>query len=419
MKHLYIKINFIFTTALLISVAACNKEVEQFPDIENKVDTSNQPAIAAAIAADANFSLYNEVIKKSGYADTLNNKNFSLTMFAPNNQAVKTAVYLLTQGQIPANAPDATVAGFIQSPAFPAATANGVVKYNTLYQDVDISSLATTGINSSFPNMVNPAPTVSPFARLSLFLAKGAPYSFVNNVPIVGARVATGNGSIYPVGAVVLPPTRLLWDRITTDPDLTYLKAAIDRADSGLVALDLANPLKSLRGLLNSFGPNITLFAPTDSVFKATLALLITQQLIAAGVPAAMAQAQAAALSSTTGVFTNPATASVLTPLNMKGLIYYHIMGATAFTNNFPTTETAFPTLISLDPTQTDPGLKIKSAFTGPSVNAMTVRGAVLLLPVPANVKINPLPDPSGSSDQLYANGTLHKIDQILLPKLF
>lgn len=417
MKNQYIKLSCAILTFLLL-ITACNKDVEQFPDIEQKVDTSGNPAIATIIASEANLSLYNEVVKKSGYADTLNNKNFHLTIFAPINQAVKTAVSIITQGQIPANAPDAVVMGFIQSANFPETSANALVKYNTIYQDLDIGTLTINGLNNNYPNMLNPAPDKSPLARLSLFVSKTAQLWYVNNVPIVGEKLIAGNGSIYPVGALVMPPQKLIWNRITDDLTLTYFKAAVEKADEGLDSKALEDPTKSITGLLNSFGPNITVFAPTDSVFKATLTLLIAKKMIDGGLDPLTAQAQATALASTPGVFKNEAVASILTSDLTKGLLAYHILPVAAFTNNFPMEETRFPTIISLFPGQIDPGLKIKATFSGPGVSALTVRGAASLLPVPANVWINPLPDPIGSSDQLYANGTINKINQILLPTL-
>lgn len=411
-----IKYNCIFLLFAAMLLGACNKDVEQFPDINHGSDTSSAAAIATTIASNPNFSLYNEVIKKSGYADTLNNKNFKLTMFVPGNAAVKTAVNLLTGGAVPANAPDAVVVGFIQSNDFPKDLANGLVKYHTVYLDLDLTTLSQTSINRVFPNMVNPAPNVSPFARLSTFISKAPGLGYVNNVPVSGTKITTGNGSIYPTGAVVMPPRRFLLDRINTDPELTYFKAAIVRADSGLTQAQLASPTQSATGLLGSFGPNLTVFTPTDAVMRATLTGLITMKLVAAGVPLVQAQSNAAVLASTPAVFSNPALYSTLTPLNVKGLIYYHILGATGFSNNFPITEASFPTLISLQ-NPAAPQLKIKASFSGPMVSALTVKGFINT--TEANAIINPLPDPAGSSDQLFANGTLFKIDQVLLPQSF
>jgi len=395
---------------------ACNKDVQQFPE-PAPADTSSSPALAAAIAADADYSLFSEIIKKSGYTDTLNNKKFTLTLFAPTNAAVKTAVSLLTGGQIPTNAPDAIVTGFIQSNNFPAATANGLVKYSTVPQLVDMAGISSASLNVQFPAMINPAPDLSALARLSVFLSKAGSVPYVNNVPVTAPKTVAGNGCYYGAAAVVMPPTRLLWQRISEAPDLTYLEAAFIKADEGLSEADKKDVRKSMRALVSSFGPSVTLFAPTDNIFKATLTGLIYQKLVEGGMLPGMALPAATDIASTPAVFNNPAVATVLTPGNVRGLLAYHMLGSTAFSNNFPVTETEFPTLISQAPGETDPKLKIKAGFTGPMVTSLTVKGAIN--PTAANVSMNPLPEPNGSSDQFYVNGTLFKIDQILLPVNF
>lgn len=424
--------NSLLTITVLGVLNACNKDVEQFPDNTTVRDTSGV-ALGSTILADANYSLYAEVIKKSGYIDTLNNKQLDLTMFVPTNAAVKAAVSMLTRGQIPVTAPDSNFIGFIQSAAFTPATANGLVKYNTVPQAVDLSSLTNTTLNNQYPTMINPAPQLSALARLTSFLTKAPGLGYVNNVPVAGQKVAAGNGVFYPTGALVMPPTRVLMQRIAEAGDLTYFKAAVAKADSGLSASQLASPTQSLTGLLSSFGPNITVFAPTDSAFQATLYSLVYPTVFAGIKAQAMAQgandatataiaterapAQTKTIVETPAVFQNPLLASKLSAATVKGLLAYHILPTTNFTNNFPTTETSFRTLISATSPTLDPQLKITAAFTGPLVSTLSVKGAVN--PTAAKVSLNPTPEPGGSSDQFYVNGTLNKIDQILLPQSF
>jgi len=61
------------------------------------------------------------------------------------------------------------------------------------------------------------------------------------------------------------------------------------------------------------------------------------------------------------------------------------------------------------------PGVTLKATYGFNGVIAITVKG--LGNPTAANVQINPTPAPGGTSDQHYINGTLHKIDQVLLPQ--
>ncbi|HSN60675.1 MAG TPA: hypothetical protein VLR49_07060, partial [Ferruginibacter sp.] len=61
----------------------------------------------------------------------------------------------------------------------------------------------------------------------------------------------------------------------------------------------------------------------------------------------------------------------------------------------------------------THPGVTIIATFTGPVVSAATVKGVANA--TASNLILNPLP--SGSSDQHYINGVMHKIDQVLRPQ--
>lgn len=390
--------------AFVAIFSACNKDVEQFP-IETP--SANPPPGLATVLASSPHTLYNAVVVKAGMVATLNDSTRTLTMFVPVNAAVKQAITLLTGGAVPANAPDATFLAFINGSSFTQETAVSIVSYNTVPQKIDYASFTHSFPNMQYPSLFNPAPNISALLRLTVFPSK-TNGNFVNNVPIVGAGTAAGNGVIYETGALVAPPQRYLWDRINTDAGLTYLKAAIAKADEGAAAGT------TLTGYLQNIGANFTVFAPTDNAFKATLTGLIYQALVAQGVPAATALIQANALASTPGVFTNPALASVLTPTTVRGIVVYHILGSRAFLSNLPTTQTNYPTLLN-GAVAAHPGIGLKVTMAGVMAASATVKGAAN--GTAANVLINPMPDPSGSSDQHYLNGTLHKIDQVLLPQ--
>jgi uncharacterized surface protein with fasciclin (FAS1) repeats len=172
--------------------------------------------------------------------------------------------------------------------------------------------------------------------------------------------------------------------------------------------------------VLSNFGPDLTLFAPVDTAFQKTLTNLIAQGLINQGVPAQIALQTATFLASTPNVFTNPLLATTLTPQNVKGILVYHVLGKRAYTNNFPTTQTAYPTLLNTV-IANHPGVKLTSTFNPPFpfVRSATVKDVYNNAPA-ANIIINasPLtPDPIGTSDQNFVNGVLHKIDAVLLPQ--
>lgn len=404
MKKNIIYTSFIVSIFLFI-FSACNKDVEQFSS--NPPSANPSPGLATVLSSSAN-TLYSAIIAKSGMSTILNDSTKTFTLFAPVNAAVKQVITALTGGAVPAGSPDAVYLGFINSSSFPQSTAAGIVSYNILPQKIDYSALSHSFPNLQYPSLLNPAPELSALLRLTVFPSK-TNGNFVNNIPVTSAGTAAGNGIIYETGAAMVPPTRYLWDRINTDADLTYLKAAIARADEGAAAGT------SLTGYLQNIGANFTVFAPTDAVFKATLTGMIYQTLVAQGVPSATAMTQATLLASTTGVFTNPALASVLTPTTVKGIIVYHILGSRAFLNNFPATQTNYPTLLN-GAVSSHPGLGLKlTNITSGMVTAASIKG--LVNATAANIIVNPTPEPGGSSDQHYLNGVLHKIDQVLLPQ--
>jgi uncharacterized surface protein with fasciclin (FAS1) repeats len=228
--------------------------------------------------------------------------------------------------------------------------------------------------------------------------------------------IAASNGVIHKVAALLAPPSRTLWNRISTDTSstnpkaLAYLRAAILRADSG----QAANSTTSLTYYMSFPLANFTVFAPIDSAFRVTLTGAIYQGLVAQGVPPATAIAQATFLASTPAVFSNPALYGVLSATTVKGIVVYHLFGNRAYTNNFPTTATSYPTLLN-GAVPTHPGLSIQATFGTPFVTAATVKG--IANSTAANLYINPTPEPGGTSDQNYLNGVLHKINQVLLPQ--
>lgn len=302
--------------------------------------------------------------------------------------------------------------------------------------------------DTTFPNYQEPSlfvlaapPAPSPVGiRMSLFPSKRGTNMWVNNIPLTQTDIAAANGVIHKTATVVAPPTQYLWDRINTDANLTYLKAAIQRADSGTAAS------ATLQAALLNAGASLTVFAPNNLAFQQaltgqiTLALIpvitqqlipvITAQLIAGGAtPAqaaaqapvlaaqqapAIAQAQATALSATPAVFSNPALFGALTAQTVKGLVVYHLLGVRAFSVNLPSTAFATKTLLN-SAVPAHPGVTVQATFGSTGVTAATVRG--LANTSNSNILINPTPAPGGTSDQHYVNGVLHVIDQALRPQ--
>lgn len=408
-----IKIHSLLAIAVMMFVfSSCNKNVEQFATPEVVVPTT--PALGQTIAAIADDSLYYRLIVRGGMLTTINTKSNIFTMFVPNNAAMRQLCVALGA---PAAQPDAVYAAFI-SGTIPVASAAGIVSYNMIPQSIKMSSVPNTFPNWVYPTNVNPSgtppgtPGTAGYNALARLTTSPSTRNgnWVNNIPLVAVDNVVANGVIHTSAAVPAPPSVPLWARIAVDADMTYLKAAIQRADSGVNTSTSA----SLEWALTNFGPNLTVFAPTNAAFQATLTAQITAALIAQGVPPATAAATAALLASSPTVFSNPALYSSLTAQTVKGIVVYHLLGSRAFTNNFPTTTASYPTLLN-SAIPAHPGVGLTVTFTGLAVTSATVKGVGNA--TAANIAINPTPNPGGSSDQHFINGTLHKINQVLLPQ--
>lgn len=376
-----------------ITMASCNKDVPDPLPIEFPAPSGT--SIGTIINTDPNFSLLKAAATKAGVMPILLDSSRDLTLFAPDDAAF---------------AASGISSGVIN--ALPAAQLGAILQYHLVSQVVTAGKIPSTFPNFQYPSFLNPAPSVSALLRLTTFPStrNGA---WVNNIPIKAVDRAASNGVMHTVAALVAPPSKFLWNRIADDPELSYLEAAIIRADSGIAS----NSSSSLVGALNNIGANLTVFAPTDAAFQVTLTGAIAQALIAQGVPPADALALAGQLASTPDVFKNPALYAALSAQTVRGIVVYHVLVSRAFSNNLPTTQTLYKTLLN-SAVPAHPGIGLQVVFGNPPspfATAATVKGAANA--AAANILINPTPEPNGTSDQHYLNGVIHKIDQVLLPQ--
>ena len=398
-----ININKILRPGLLMAGAmsllvSCNKEL---PQAEPIVTPAPSGSSITTLLNDPNFSILKAAVAKAAPASSsgllplstlFSDSTGVYTFFAPTNTAFQNS-------GITAAAINVLSAGRLDT----------LLRYHL----VGGQKVTSAAIPSTFPNLqlptslvlAPPSATLPPGLRMSIFPSKRGTTLWANNIPITEADIQASNGVIHKVALVVAPPSQFLWGRIDTAADLTYLKAAIKRADEGVAAAS------TLEAALNNPAANLTLFAPTDAAFRAILTALITQELMKGGMSQTTAVATATALASTPGIFTNPAVASVLTPERVKGIVVYHILGVRAFSVNIPNTASNVPTLLNTA-IATHPGVSIQATFGATGVTAATIKGVVNQ--TAANILINPTP--GGTSDQHYINGVLHKIDQVLIP---
>ena len=417
-----IRIAFLPMITAAVLLASCNKDVKQF-DIPAPADALSNLSIDSILKTNPNDSLFYKMILRAN-ASGLNFSNIlkntavanQYTVFAVDNNGMKAFINAATGGFIPLTANDSVFVRFISgigAPTLPIASAAGIVSYNIIPQKYDTASIPNVFPNFPVGTSIFPSAAV-PFLTFRTFPSKRPGILRVNTLPMTTPlNVYAFNGIIHHVASVVTPPNpTFLWDRINTDvtpgTGLTYLSAAILRADSG------TGTPGTLQSALQNAAANLTVFAPTDAVFQATLTALITQALIAQGFPPATAAATAAALASSPTVFSNPLLFGSLSATTVKGIVVYHLFSNTAFTANFPTTPTKYPTLLNTA-FPTHPGIELAATFTGAFATTATVKGVGNA--TAANITINSVPAPNGSSDQFYINGTLHKINQVLIPQ--
>jgi uncharacterized surface protein with fasciclin (FAS1) repeats len=194
----------------------------------------------------------------------------------------------------------------------------------------------------------------------------------VNNVPVVKADVQASNGVIHVIGGLALPTYTVtaaaapvsvtnLSQLIKADTTLSFLRAAIVRADSGQVGM---NSLDTV--MLLSYGPNLTVFAPNNNAFRALLTAL--------GAP--------------------PVEAAIgaLPVQTVRAIVSYHVLGTRVFSPNLPATAIPVPTLL----TSAVPGTTV-------SVSTAGVKGL-------ANATTSTIT----SANRNVLNGTVHVIDQVL-----
>jgi uncharacterized surface protein with fasciclin (FAS1) repeats len=214
-------------------------------------------------------------------------------------------------------------------------------------------------------SFIIPAPNTNPLVRFSNFPSRRGDRVWVNNIPVVTPDVNAANGAIHVTAAVVAPPTRVLLDTISRDADMSYLVAAILRADNGVPTGSrfqdfLANPVA-----------NFTVMAPTNTAFNALFTSL--------RLPA------------------SPASFGLLPVTTVRGIVAYHLLMARAFSANLPSAATLVPTLLSSS-LPTAPLLTVDGT--------QGVRGAR-----------NPSFSRITAVDRHAINGVYHKIDQVLMPQ--
>jgi hypothetical protein len=404
----------------IIFLTACNKDLEQLPAIPATPYATNAGNIGATLAANPNDSLFYKLVQRSGLLSTLSDSSKSYTLFAIDNAGMR---IFATASGVPSGSTDSIISRFITL-SLPAASAAGIISYHTIGQKYPSSSFPVGFANYPLPSLIQLDPN-SPFVRMPITVAKGSPFSFVNNVPITGVDQLASNGVIHHVFSVVAPPTTTLRGIIAAKPTLSYFRAALLRADSGAVVKPNNDSTNFLNYLVGYGVTNMTVVAPNDAAFQTLIFGLVYSQTLTATGSVAIATATANGAVAAGPAFLN--TNNVSTAL-IKGIVAHHFLASNTtpnnaagtykpdirvFSVNVPTTPTFVKTLIN-GAVAAHPGVLASATFSGPVTTAVTFAGAGTFPPggTAFSQSANVI-----DKDNHGANGVLHIIDRVMLPQ--
>jgi uncharacterized surface protein with fasciclin (FAS1) repeats len=343
--------------------SACNKDVPDPVPIP-RPEPGPGLTIGDIITRDTSFSYLLRCVNRVGLSDGLFTSTNNFTVFAPPNAVFRGFMAALGMP---------TRITYLDT--IPLTTLAPLINYHVLGYKVPASSISETFPNQLTHSMFALPGAPAPFVRAPLFPSRRGTSAWVNNVPVAQADVQASNGVIHVIAGMALPtytvtavatppgPTTVttLSQLIKVDTTLSFLEAAIARADEGQVGM---NRLDSVLNL--AYGPNLTVFAPNNNAFRALLTAL--------GAP--------------------PVEGSIgaLDPLTVRAIVSYHVLGTRVFSPNLPATAISVPTLLT-------------AAIPGTTVSVSTAGVKGLANPTTSNIT---------SANRNVLNGVAHVIDQVL-----
>ncbi len=392
---------------LAIAVSSCNKAIPVAEPIPYTPANSSNTSIGTLINTDTTFSFYKAAATKVNMLAQLSDSTRLFTAFIPNNDAFRASGF-----------PSVAAVN-----SLPATSLGGIVGYSIIPGE----QFAAADVPATFPNIQLPTSVTigtlpgTPLAlKLSTFPSRSATFFYDNNIPVMKPDIKLQNGVVHVVAGIVAPPSVVLKQAIYSDPNLSFFKAAVARADSGQTGL---NKIDSLLGYAVT---NMTVLVPTDTAFQSLLFKSIYGALLLQGVPQPNAFATAQTLSATPDVFTNPALYSVLSAETVRGIVVYHFLATPnpvtakfepnvrVFSVNFSSTPKFYTTLIN-SVLAIHPGINAQATYAGPFVTSLQLTGYGTF--PPGGQPYSGTPAKSISLDHHAVNGVYHVIDQVLLPQ--
>lgn len=386
---------------------SCNKPLPKATAIDYPPVNNNTTSIGELISSDTSYSFFAAAATKTGQLAQLNADSTEYTVFLPTNNAFRAS-----------GIPSIEVVN-----ALPVQMLGGIVGYAI----IPGRQFLSTTVSSSFPNEQLPTTitigqlpgTPLPF-KLTTFPSVSSGGFYDNNIPVTKPDIKLKNGVIHEVAAIVAPPSQTLKDAIYSNPDLTYFKAAIARADSGQVGL---NRIDSLLGYAAT---NMTVLAPNNAAFQTLIFGFAYSYLLQQGYDQASAALLANTLASGPVVFSNPVLYSALPAATVRGIIVYHFLASPnpysgayepnirVFSNNFSSAPTFYKTLVN-SVYSTHPGILAQATFTGPFVSSLKFTGLGTF--PPGGAPFSGAPASAVSMDKHAVNGVYYVIDKVLLPQ--
>ena len=408
-----------FVSAFGLILSSCNKALPDatpiiYPPV-NDVGTS----IGDLINSDTSYSFFKAAAEKTGQLVQLSDSNSIFTVFLPNNNAFRAS-----------GIPSIDVVN-----ALPATTLGAIIGYSIIpgeqFLSTDIPVTTTTVPNEQLPSSltIGALPGTPLPLKLSTFPSRTATGFYDNNIPVVQPDMKMRNGVIHLTATLVAPPSQLLKDAIYSNPNLSYFKAAIARADSGAVGL---NRLDSLLGYAVT---NMTVLVPNDAAFKTLIYGLAFQSYLSTRpTPYTATDSMHADATGKGTVAMGPAflnTNNVTTEL-VKGIMAYHFLATNVglgfqpnirvFSTNFSSTPAFYTTLVN-SAVAIHPGIMAQATFTGPFVTSLKFTGLGTFPPggtpysgaAASATVVNPAANPF--FDNIAVNGVFYVIDKVLLPQ--
>ncbi|MBZ5856046.1 fasciclin domain-containing protein [Flavihumibacter profundi] len=354
----------VLVMAVFSLITACNK-IQEVEDIDTTPPSG--PTLADLITTDANYSLLKLAASKAGLMPLLSNPTSKLTLFAPDNN-----------GLAYAGISEAVIN------ALPAEQLAAVLSYHVIAQTLPAASIPETFPNVEMPTLLQ-LPGAPAIVKMNTFPSRRGNSSYVNNIPVnlvlpgvAAPDVVASNGVLRPVFTVVMPPAKVLFEALASDTSLSYMMAAITRADLGMP------DGSKFSQLLSNPVTNFTVFAPDNNAFRNALLML--------------------------GFPTSDISWIQYIPIpKLIGILAYHIHVLDALPPSNITFSRAFSVNLPATPTPINTFLKLVN-YPNPT--------PPIVVDITQGVKgyVNPTFSKIISADNNAVNGVYHKIDQIMLP---